>query len=457
MKQIALLIALTLVSCTTLSHTVEKTRRALRIPTLSFAIARDGKVLFSSGGDTLYPIGSITKTFTGTLMVQLAEEGKLDLDAPVARFVDFEVDSDITVRQVLSHTSEGRFSYSSRFNWLDNVVEAATKESFAKLLSERILVRAGLKRTFGGEVAVPMAKPHRVDAEGSVVPSENPPMGLHSSSGLSSTVLDLVKYGHALDEQRILSAAAQEKMYAGRPYGLGWFVQDVAGERVVWHTSWWPDAFSGLLVRVPSRRLTLAVLANTDTLVSPQGGASNVLLYPLANAFLRKYLGGDFRGTALVADALTERASSNHARADELLREAMACCNLDSISDDDRLRLFAESNAPEVRALALSASDRLLAQYPDDVALRFNAAMAYGRVRPSLKINGPDAARSVSLLKSILASSKPLPKWMEGWSSYLVAEQTGDRELAERAKRSGVNTDGLQGRVDDLLESLVPR
>jgi CubicO group peptidase (beta-lactamase class C family) len=451
---LAFLLALLSLCCrsTRLEPDLRATQQALNIPSLSVAVARDGKVVFVQGGDTRYPIGSITKTFTSTLMLQLAEEGKLDLDAPVAPLVDFPVDPAIRIRQVLSHTSEGRFAYSSRFNWLDNVVEGATRDSFARLLNERVLQRAGLTRTVADNEATDRVEPYRIE-NGTAVRSQDPPLGLHSSSGLSSTVLDLIRYSNALDDGR-RRAAAQEQAYTGRPYGLGWFVQDVAGERVIWHTSWWPDAYSGLLVRIPSRRLTLAVLANTDGLVAPQGGAADVLLYPAANAFLRAYLGQGFRGETLVASALTERARGNTPRADALLREAVGCCDLSSISDDDRLRLFSESAKPAVRAVAVEAAQRLLAAYPNDLNLRFNAALLYGRVRPSFTINGPEASQALTLLQSILAEKGALPKWMNAWSSYLVAEHTADRALAERAKATGVNTDGLQERVAKLLGRL---
>ena len=118
--------------------------------------------------------------------------------------------------------------------------------------------------------------------------SKLPPLALHSSSGLSSTVEDLARYSIALDDGTLLSRAARENAWTpafpNMPYGLGWYTQTINGERVVWHTSWWPDAFSGLLVKVPSRGLTLVLLANSDLLVSPQRGASNVLLYPIADA-----------------------------------------------------------------------------------------------------------------------------------------------------------------------------
>ncbi|HEX7829834.1 MAG TPA: serine hydrolase domain-containing protein [Thermoanaerobaculia bacterium] len=408
-------------------------RAELGIPGMSMAIVRDGHVVLARGfgyadveaktpatKDTLYPIGSITKTFTSTLMLQLAEGGKLDLEKDVAQYVDWEVAPDIRIRHVLSHTSEftpgTRYKYSSRFNWLDNVVEAATKESFRTLMDARVLKPAGLNRTLMGtedegyaESLPDLAKPYDKGAR-----SKYPPMAFHSSSGLSSTVVELARYSVALDEGRLLSNAARERAWTpsfnGAPYGLGWFTQNVGGERVVWHTSWWPNAYSGLLVKVPSRGLTLVLLANSDALVSSIQGGSNALLYPIASDFLRTFLG---------------------------------CCDVEhaNVSDEDRLRAFKD----------VDAGRRLVAKYPDDLEMRFNVALAIGNVRPSLRINGDGGDEALAMLRTILDSGKTLPKWMDAWTSYLIAERTGDRALAERAMKTGVDTDGLQARVKELL------
>lgn len=485
-----LAIALTLSGCAhtrvdpleDLARRTDETRAALRIPGLSMAVVRDGKLVMARGfgtsdAETIYPIGSITKTFTATLMLQLAEEGRLDLEHDVARYVDWEVPADVRIRHVLSHTSEGtpgtRFSYSSRFNWLDNVVEAATKESFRELMIARVLKPAGLTKTLPGEEREGYAEsieglalPHRIE-NGEAVRSKYPPMALHSSSGLSSTVTDLARYSIALDEGLLLSAAARERAFAPAtsangtafPYGAGWFTQLVNGERVVWHTSWWPDAYSGLLVKVPSRKLTLVLLANTDTLVSPQAGAANVLLYPIANDFLRTFLGGDHRGTSLIAEALTERARGDRAKSDSLLRQAIAL-DLTGVSDDGRMLLFAESDDPAVRKLATDAGQRLTAAHPDDLNIAFNLGMIHGRVRPTLRINGADSEAALVIFKRVADSTRPKPKWMEAWSHYLVAEHLADRDpalaktYAERAHATGVDTDGLRGRVEGLLGRL---
>jgi CubicO group peptidase (beta-lactamase class C family) len=479
------------------ARTVDELRESMRIPGLSMAVARDGRVLLARGfgwsdvekqvaasPETVYPIGSITKTFTSTLMLQLVEQGRLDLEDPVSRHVTWQVPADVRIRHVLSHTSEGepgaRFIYSSRFNWLDNVVESATGGSFPRLLAEGVLQPAGLAKTFGGvgedpaeAAAVPgMAAPY-VWEDGRQVRSEFPPMGLHSSSGLHSTVLDLVAYSAALDEGRLLRAETRERAFrptvstrgGALPYGLGWFSQQVAGERVVWHGSWWPRAFSGILVKVPERRLTLVVLANSDALSAPQHGASNALLFPIANAFFRAFLpkGGQETSFAdLLGRSAVARWRGDAAEADALARQALDCCeaSVRMVSDDDLLRLLGESPDPRVRSVGQEAGRRLLAAFPNDAATMFNLGISYGLVRRDFKIQGSQGDESAAWFERVLALDAPIPDWMEAWSAYLVAEHLAERDparartLAKRAAATKVDTDGLQARIAGLLGRL---
>jgi CubicO group peptidase (beta-lactamase class C family) len=509
------------------ARTVEELRVAMRIPGLSVAVARDGRILLARGfgwsdverqvaatPETVYPIGSITKTFTSTLMLQLVEQGRLDLEDPVSRHVTWQVPADVRTRHVLSHTSEGepgaRFIYSERFNWLDNVVESATGGSFRRLLAEGVLQPAGLAHTFGGQgddpaeaAAYPaMAAPY-VWEDGQQVRSEFPPMGLHSSSGLHSTVLDLAAYSAALDDGRLLRVESRERAFrptvstrgGALPYGLGWFTQQVAGKRVVWHGSWWPRAFSGMLVKVPEKGLTLVVLANSDALSSPQLGASNALLFPIANAFLRSSLlegqeGERLRsvpegeasaealataaagleteverelfGTDLLGRAAVARWRGDAGRSDALARLALDCCQaaVRAVSDDDLLRLLGESADPRVRAAGQDAGRRVLAAFPGDSAAMFNLGLSYGLVRREYKVQGPQAEDAVALFERILSLSVPIPDWMEAWSAYLVAEHVAKqdparaRKLAGQAAATKVDTDKLQERVAGLLGRL---
>ena len=69
------------------------------------------RTAYPATADSLWQIGSITKVYTATLIMQLVEEGRLDLDAPVVevlpelRLVDPDVTKSVTPRHLLSHTS----------------------------------------------------------------------------------------------------------------------------------------------------------------------------------------------------------------------------------------------------------------------------------------------------------------------------------------------------------------
>jgi CubicO group peptidase (beta-lactamase class C family) len=88
-------------------------------PGLSIVITLDGEVLYSKGFgmadgpnrmaaelDTVYPWGSMTKIATGTAIMQLVDQGLVELDAPVSDYLDyFPAEYGITVRQLLDHSA----------------------------------------------------------------------------------------------------------------------------------------------------------------------------------------------------------------------------------------------------------------------------------------------------------------------------------------------------------------
>ena len=94
------------------------------IPGLAAGVARDGKVRLARGygfadlasrrpvtADTMFHIASVTKTVTATAIMRLAQAGKLELDQPVARHLDFPLNNphhpgaQVTFRHLLTHTS----------------------------------------------------------------------------------------------------------------------------------------------------------------------------------------------------------------------------------------------------------------------------------------------------------------------------------------------------------------
>jgi CubicO group peptidase (beta-lactamase class C family) len=132
--------------------------------------------------------------------------------------------------------------------------------------------------------------------------------GISAAAGLLSNVLDLAKYDAAIDGHTLVRAETQERAWTpastpeGKklPYGLGWFVQSDEGMRLVWHYGYWPESFSSLYVKLPERKMTLILLANSDGLSAPfLLGAGDVIRSPFANSFLRIFVREASLGRAL--------------------------------------------------------------------------------------------------------------------------------------------------------------
>jgi CubicO group peptidase (beta-lactamase class C family) len=98
---------------------VAERQAAARVPGLICGIVRDGQQVWGSAvgaadvakperpptTDTQYAIGSITKTFTATLIMALRDEGELDLDDPLSRFLPETKHDRLTPRRMLAHAS----------------------------------------------------------------------------------------------------------------------------------------------------------------------------------------------------------------------------------------------------------------------------------------------------------------------------------------------------------------
>lgn len=179
---------------------VARTAAEYNIPGVSVGIWADGREIFAAHGvtsienplpvtrDTLFCLGSIAKTFTATTVMCLVEQGRIELDAPVRRYVpelvlaDERAAAEMTVLNLLNHTSglgvrlvvetgDGddalagfvahmseleqiapvgeRASYSQAgYNLLGRVVEKVTGLTFEEAVRTLVLEPAGLRQTF---------------------------------------------------------------------------------------------------------------------------------------------------------------------------------------------------------------------------------------------------------------------------------------------------------------------
>jgi CubicO group peptidase (beta-lactamase class C family) len=307
---------------------LESLRRELDIPGMSAAIATGQRITWSRGfgkadlergvpasDTTSYHLASLTKTFAATIVMQLVEAGKLDLDAPVSDFgIVLPSPGVIRVRHLFSHTSEGDpgsvYRYNGdRFGRLDQVILRASGESFAQRFERLIRAPLQLSHTAPNPLApadfaltgFDRAGFERNLAQGYAPDGRTPlayPRHFGTAAGLTASALDVARYSMAIDRNAFLRPETQARSFTATvstrgdtlPYGLGWFVQRVNGVRLQWHYGYWTGN-SSLIIRVPDQGLTFVLLANSDRLSRNTAlGEGKLLSSPAARIFLDAFV-----------------------------------------------------------------------------------------------------------------------------------------------------------------------
>lgn len=251
--------------------------------------------------NTLFPIASITKVFSGAVIMKLVEQEKLSLDEPISKFLPKTTLGDsVLVKHVLSHTSQGNvgqdFYYSSRFGLLTDVIEQTTGTSFSEVIEKEILRPLNLKNTFllkDSTQITGIAKPYILDngiKDGFI------DYGYSTSAGIVSNLEDLAIFNTALDNDIIINKESRDLMFSsfekGLPYGYGIFNQQFEGLNIVWAYGQY-DCYSSLLLKIPAKDITLTILANNSLLSDPARliyGDATSSLFVLS--FLKNYLLG---------------------------------------------------------------------------------------------------------------------------------------------------------------------
>lgn len=313
---------------------LEPLRVQAGIPGLSVAIAQDGQIVWDRGfgladvesntaarADTPYAIGDLTQVFTTVLLGQCSERGLVQPDDQLRTWVPLAPDPPATIRQVLSHTAgpTPTFRYDpGRFVLLTDVVQACTGMQYRQAVAQRILDPTSMiDAAPGRELTQPvadenpifseisfdrytavlqrLATPYKVDKRGRSR-SDLPRASVDATTGLIASVRDLAKFDANLDvlvRPNTLSQIWTNVSVNGtaQPTTMGWFAQTYEGQRLIWQFGIIPDSYSALILKVPERRLTLILLANSDGLSSPfplQDGDVTSSLF--ARTFLRLFL-----------------------------------------------------------------------------------------------------------------------------------------------------------------------
>ncbi|MDT0301936.1 serine hydrolase domain-containing protein [Streptomonospora wellingtoniae] len=292
------------------------------LPGAAVAVVRDGETVFEAGygedsrGEPLTEhsrlrIGSVSKSFTAFAALRLADEGRLDLDAPVGRYLpDVGFGRAITVRQLLAHTSglpnptivgpadtleEGAartrdwttvtepgtdYAYSNANYWLAaRVVEEASGRPFDDYLADRVFAPLGMDETVNatttGDHVDGLADGY-VTAYGTVLPAAGAEEMNSGAGGVVSTAHDMASWlamqqrggvgpgGRRLLPEELIRQSHTPQRNAERS-GLGWKRSSpgIAPARI--SHSGITSGFNAQQDLVPSSGYGVAVLLNSFT------------------------------------------------------------------------------------------------------------------------------------------------------------------------------------------------
>jgi len=317
---------------------VESFREQAGIPALSVAIVQNGTTVWSRGygrrddagavatPDTPYLIGELSQVLGSTLLLRKClDQSYLQLTDRVEQWTPFP-ESATTVVSLLSHRApNGTFAFNpARFAALTRVIEECVDVRYSRLLADELFVRFHMSSSAPGSAlgSVPASRasftpemlahydtiargtavPYRMD-RGRAVRNDalTRQAEADAATGVVSSVHDLASFLGALEtpgvllSRDLLDLAARPVVYGGVrfPTGLGWFVQDYtpAGgvpEPLVWQFGMIKDGYSGMILRLPRRSLSVVLLANSDGLVAPFGlEKGDVTTSLFAKLFLR--------------------------------------------------------------------------------------------------------------------------------------------------------------------------
>lgn len=300
-----------------------------KIPGMTIGFSKDGYQWVKGFGyadlenkipakaESAYRLASVTKTMTGTAIVQLMERGKINLDSEIQTYVPYYPKQKwpVTVKQLLAHLGGGqtgsgfgpeyvtprevvariakypiknepgvKFDYqTSGYNLLGAAIEEISGQSFGDYLRENLWQPLGMKDTRMD--SVPAIIPNRVQGY-ELVNGEirNAPYldvsARFGGGGAIGTVPDLLRWAQGVESGRILSKQSLDLMftpvatkggrYAGLGdgdwyYTLGWLVFPVNGHFVMYNDGG-QTGTNTMVLRIPSENLSIAFACNLMTI-----------------------------------------------------------------------------------------------------------------------------------------------------------------------------------------------
>lgn len=301
-----------------ISAEIEKDIENYHIPGMAVIVTDPDNVLFAktygncSDIDTPFIIGSMSKSFTALSIMQLAEEGKIDLNAPISEYIDCtgllkspSEGNEITVYELLHHTSglsayhyygtaritdsRGSFVYSNiGYGLLGKIVEAVSGKTYEEYVTENIFAPLEMTRSaaslgkakenglipgyrnyFGIFTEGEADYPDGTDPSESSAPDSTVPAGY-----IAASANDMGKYlqMYLNGGEGIISPESIDAMFYDRIpqdgtginfYGSGWGYTEYYGYPLLNHSGLVENYSSNMFI-IPEKQIGIAVLVNMN-------------------------------------------------------------------------------------------------------------------------------------------------------------------------------------------------
>ncbi|WKV10836.1 serine hydrolase domain-containing protein [Marivirga harenae] len=322
----------------------------------SVAVLKDGQLLYQkaygfaeikskqkNNPNTLFRIGSISKTYTATLVMKAVEEGLLKLDDKLSKFYpEFENSDQISISHMLQHRS-GLYNFTNSPFYVQYMTQAKTKSEmleillstknnfrpdegheysntayvllsyiledvyglkYGDILKEKILVPLKLENTYFAK-AIDQSANASVSyfrtAQWEVSPETNMMITM-GAGGISATAKEVAIFYEALFNGEILEESSLSKMKEIKDgFGYGLFQMPYYDQKILGHTGG-IDGFQSVAVHLESENLTVVILCNAVSYKR-----NDILLGLLAAYFGKEFEIPDFKaGVALQREELID-------------------------------------------------------------------------------------------------------------------------------------------------------
>ncbi|OPG03893.1 serine hydrolase [Microbispora sp. GKU 823] len=296
--------------------------RRTDLPGAVVTVVKGDRVVYAAGhghtaggeaitADTPVPLASLSKSFTALAVLRLADEGRIDLDAPVRRYLPEFTMADpraekITVRQLLQQTSgmsdrtfpeltlpapddlKGAVAmlgtaplaaapgtrmiyHNPNYAVAARLAEVVSGTPFADLMAATVFTPLGMTstRTVDTTEELPGAGAGYIRAYGRVIERAHPKWFVNGSYGVVSTANDLAKWlitqnGHGDALPRDLVTATQTPSgVGGSTYGMGWSAERTAGGAPMLRHTGWLLTHNSAQTLLPGSGWGVAVVTNT--------------------------------------------------------------------------------------------------------------------------------------------------------------------------------------------------